>query len=643
MPRGCARDPCRSSEGAAGGWLGSPRPTKAPARQSPCPAGELISSDAPGFVQTLPGRAGLPNAQSPAPAPAAPPGAAAVRSPSPSPRGPSGGTEPPAGAGGGGCRHVCSFLPLLLLLLLLPLRGGGSSRQGSAPFVAAGGAAQRSAAGARRGGGGGGGGGGRGGRGGGGSSSSTRGGEGGAPCSLRPSRASPAGCRRRRGAGGEPAAAEAPCGRLGGDAEGVPGAGGERTEPPGRRRGLRLMLRACRRHPAAPRPPLAMVASSPAAARPRPPPRGGPPGRGRGGPPLALCYTSALLLLALSALPAGRASHPLPAAECQGGGKGKGINCSELNVRESDVRVCDESSCKYGGVCKEEGDGLKCACQFQCHTNYIPVCGSNGDTYQNECFLRRAACKHQKEITVVSRGPCYSDNGSGSGEGEYEGSGTEVQRKHSKCGVCKYRAECDEDAENVGCVCNIDCSGYSFNPVCASDGSSYNNPCFVREASCLRQEQIDIRHLGHCSEADDTNAVGKKDDGMQYRPEVKDASDQREDIYVGNHIPCSESFNGYCIHGKCEFIYSTQKASCRCESGYTGQHCEKTDFSILYVVPSRQKLTHVLIAAIIGAVQIAIIVAIVMCITRKCPKNNRGRRQKQNLGHFTSDTSSRMV
>ncbi|XP_009948158.1 PREDICTED: tomoregulin-1-like [Leptosomus discolor] len=194
---------------------------------------------------------------------------------------------------------------------------------------------------------------------------------------------------------------------------------------------------------------------------------------------------------------------------------------AELNVRDSDVRVCDESSCKYGGVCKEEGDGLKCACQFQCHTNYIPVCGSNGDTYQNECFLRRASCKHQKEITVVSRGPCYSDNGSGSGEGEYEGSGTEVQRKHSKCGVCKYRAECDEDAENVGCVCNIDCSGYSFNPVCASDGSSYNNPCFVREASCLRQEQIDIRHLGHCSETDDTNAVGKKDDGMQYRPEVK--------------------------------------------------------------------------------------------------------------------------
>ncbi|XP_031233237.1 tomoregulin-1 isoform X5 [Mastomys coucha] len=315
----------------------------------------------------------------------------------------------------------------------------------------------------------------------------------------------------------------------------------------------------------------------------------------------------------------------------------------ELNLRESDIRACDESSCKYGGVCKEDGDGLKCACQFQCHTNYIPVCGSNGDTYQNECFLRRAACKQQKDITVVARGPCYSDNGSGSGEGEEEGSGAGAHRKHSKCGPCKYKAECDEDAENVGCVCNIDCSGYSFNPVCASDGSSYNNPCFVREASCIKQEQIDIRHLGHCTDTEDASLLGKKDDGLQYRPDVKDAGDQREDVYIGSHMPCPENLNGYCIHGKCEFIYSTQKASCRCESGYTGQHCEKTDFSILYVVPSRQKLTHVLIAAIIGAVQIAIIVAIVMCITRKCPKNNRGRRQKQNLGHFTSDTSSRMV
>lgn len=58
-------------------------------------------------------------------------------------------------------------------------------------------------------------------------------------------------------------------------------------------------------------------------------------------------------------------------------------------------------------------------------------------------------------------------------------------------------------------------------------------------------------------------------------------------------------------------------ARVRCDPGYKGALCDEPhDFNILYVVPSGQKLHYVLIAAIIGAVQIAIIVAVVMCITR---------------------------
>lgn len=48
------------------------------------------------------------------------------------------------------------------------------------------------------------------------------------------------------------------------------------------------------------------------------------------------------------------------------------------------------------------------------------------------------------------------------------------------------------------CVCNIDCSHISFNPVCASDGHSYDNPCQVKEASCQKQERIEVKYLGHC-------------------------------------------------------------------------------------------------------------------------------------------------
>lgn len=34
------------------------------------------------------------------------------------------------------------------------------------------------------------------------------------------------------------------------------------------------------------------------------------------------------------------------------------------------------------------------------------MCGSNNKFYNNECLLRRDACKQQSEILVVSEGPC---------------------------------------------------------------------------------------------------------------------------------------------------------------------------------------------------------------------------------------------
>ena len=43
---------------------------------------------------------------------------------------------------------------------------------------------------------------------------------------------------------------------------------------------------------------------------------------------------------------------------------------------------------------------------LQCNNDYAPVCGSNNKNYQNECFLRRDACKQQSEILIVSEGDC---------------------------------------------------------------------------------------------------------------------------------------------------------------------------------------------------------------------------------------------
>ncbi|MXQ79122.1 hypothetical protein E5288_WYG000309 [Bos mutus] len=282
--------------------------------------------------------------------------------------------------------------------------------------------------------------------------------------------------------------------------------------------------------------------------------------------------------------------------------------------RENDLFLCDTNTCKFDGECLRIGDTVTCVCQFKCNSDYVPVCGSNGESYQNECYLRQAACKQQSEILVVSEGSCATDAGSGSGDGVHEGSGETSQKETSTCDICQFGAECDEDAEDVWCVCNIDCSQTNFNPLCASDGKSYDNACQIKEASCQKQEKIEVMSLGRCQ--DNTTTTTKSEDGHYARTDFAENANKLEESAREHHIPCPEHYNGFCMHGKCEHSINMQEPSCRCDAGYTGQHCEKKDYSVLYVVPGPVRFQYVLIAAVIGTIQIAVICVVVLCITR---------------------------
>ncbi|KAM3835918.1 tomoregulin-2a [Diretmus argenteus] len=330
-------------------------------------------------------------------------------------------------------------------------------------------------------------------------------------------------------------------------------------------------------------------------------------------------------------------AFPSSLSDCQ---TPTGWNCSGFDDRDTDLFLCDTNTCKFDGECLRIGDTVTCICDFKCNSDYVPVCGSNNQNYQNECFLRRDACKQQSEVLVVSEGNCPADAGSGSGDDEGEGSAEAGQKETSTCDICQFGAECDVDAEDVWCVCNIDCAHISFNPVCASDGRSYDNPCQVKEASCQKQERIEVKYLGHCQ--GDIMTGNKARDGHYARTDfTEDKEDPRNELARGLYIPCPDHYKTYCVHGECQYPSIRAQPSCSCHSGFSGPQCDTKEYNVLYVVPGSGKLRYVLIASIIGALQVAVICVVVLCITRRCPRSNRINRQKQNNVHYSSENTMR--
>ena len=66
---------------------------------------------------------------------------------------------------------------------------------------------------------------------------------------------------------------------------------------------------------------------------------------------------------------------------------------------------CSRRYCNTNSYCVESGDLAYCECPT-CNLHYTPVCGSDGVTYSNECFLRKASCDKEEDISVVSQGSC---------------------------------------------------------------------------------------------------------------------------------------------------------------------------------------------------------------------------------------------
>jgi len=152
-----------------------------------------------------------------------------------------------------------------------------------------------------------------------------------------------------------------------------------------------------------------------------------------------------------------------PSVACGGAA---GDTCTESQFCRRDEGICAEDT---EGVCTEKPGA--------CPTVLIPVCGCDGNTYDNACNAASAG------VTVASQGECTPSVVCGGAAGN---TCTASQFCQRAVGVCATDAE-GVCAEKPGACPTIQ------DPVCGCDGNTYGNACLAASAG------VTVASAGECA------------------------------------------------------------------------------------------------------------------------------------------------
>ncbi|XP_013419390.1 agrin [Lingula anatina] len=205
----------------------------------------------------------------------------------------------------------------------------------------------------------------------------------------------------------------------------------------------------------------------------------------------------------------------------------RNLNCyskavCEYRQKGLSLRYLYRGPCKNGTLFKP----LPKYCAYK-SCPYKPVCGSDGKTYSSSCYMDYSNCRNNRDVTVVRQGSCppqstlkpttsrcvYNGTLCPAGGPRNPVCGTDGRNYFTVCyleymnciynrtvsvaskGYCPYKTTTPKP-------CNQNC-GWTYKPVCGSDGRSYRSLCHLQNQACKLQYiggKLTVKYYGNCKQ-----------------------------------------------------------------------------------------------------------------------------------------------